>query len=103
MAVKTREELIEVVKTRYADDTSDEALMFIEDLTDTLNDYESKTTTSGDWETKYNELAVKYKERFFNTGKLDNNDSDNTDPDPDEYVAPKTYDELFETEREQEI
>jgi len=98
MAVKTREELIEAVKTKYSDDTSDDALIFIEDLSDTLNDYESKVTSSGDWENKYKELAVKYKERFLDTGKTDNNPSDPTDPDPDEYVAPTTYEDLFKTE-----
>ena len=102
MAVKTREELLEAVKTRYDGDTSDEAMMFIEDISDTLNDLESKVHSSGDWERKYDELAVKYKERFFE-GKIDNNPNDNTDPDPDEYVAPETYDDLFETEKEKAI
>ena len=104
MAVRTKEELLEAVKTHYGDDTSEDALIFIEDISDTLNDYESKVNSSGDWETKYNELAVKYKERFFDdAGKLDKNPSDHTDPNPDEYVVPETYDDLFETEREEAI
>lgn len=103
MAVRTKDELLEAVKVHYGNDTSDDAITFIEDISDTLNDYESKVNSSGDWESKYNELAVKYKERFFETGKVDKNTSDHTDPDPDEYVAPESYDDLFETEREEEI
>lgn len=103
MAVRTKDELLEAVKTHYGDDTSDDAITFIEDISDTLNDYESKVNSSGDWETKYNELAVKYKERFFDDGKKDKDPKDNTDPDPDDYVVPETYDDLFETEREKEI
>lgn len=103
MAVRTKEELLEAVKVHYGEDTSDDAIMFIEDISDTLNDYESKVNSSGDWENKYNELAVKYKERFFETGKLDKDETDPTDPEPDDYVVPQTYDDLFETEREEEI
>lgn len=104
MAVRTKEELLEAVKVHYGDDTSDDTLLFIEDISDTLNDYESKVTSSGDWENKYNELAVKYKERFFDDdGKVSKNNSDPTDPDPGDYVVPQTYDDLFETEREKEI
>lgn len=104
MAVRTKEELLSAVKVRYGDDTSEDALVFIEDISDTLDDYESKVSSSGDWETKYNELAVKYKERFFDDeGKKSKNPSDNTDPDPDDYVVPETYEDLFETEREREI
>ena len=40
--VKTREEIMEMIKTRVGEDTSDEAISFMEDVTDTLNDYERK-------------------------------------------------------------
>lgn len=104
MAVKSREELLEVVKKRVDGDMSEEAMAFIEDITDTYDDLVSQvsTATSGDWERKYNDLAVKYKERFFE-GKKDKDPDDNTDPDPDEYVVPESYDDLFETKREEEI
>lgn len=99
MAVKSREELLEVVKKRVEGDTSEDAMMFVEDITDTYDDLVSKVSTSGDWETKYNELAEKYKERFFE-GKIEKDETDNTDPDPDEYTAPETYDDLFEEVKE---
>lgn len=69
MAVRSKEELLEIIKDRIGEDTSDEAISFIEDVTDTLNDFE--TRAGEDWEEKYRQLdeewRIKYKERFFNT------------------------------------
>lgn len=95
MAVRTKEELLESVRRVVGEDTSEDAMTFIEDVTDTYDDLVSKTANSGDWERKYNELAVKYKERFFDSGKIEPNPDDNTDPDPDDYVAPERYEDLF--------
>lgn len=69
MAVRSKEELLAIIKDRIGEDTSDEAISFIEDVTDTLNDFE--TRAGEDWEEKYRQLdeewRIKYKERFFNT------------------------------------
>lgn len=75
MAIRTREEIMEAVRQRFNDDTSNDTLTFIEDISDTLNNYESSINT--DWEAKYNELKAqyqiidsnwrqRYRERFFN-------------------------------------
>lgn len=74
MSVRTREEIMEAVRQRFNDDTSDDTLTFIEDISDTLNNYENSINT--EWETKYNELNARYqnldnswrqryRERFF--------------------------------------
>lgn len=67
MAVLTKEKLLESVSERFKDDTSDEVLSFIEDITDTINSYDSMD----DWKTKYEENDAawrqRYKERFFST------------------------------------
>ena len=71
MAVRTKDELLEIIKGRIGDDTSDETISFIEDITDTLSDYEEKATNlnNEDWKTKYEEndkmWREKYRERFF--------------------------------------
>ena len=63
--------LLSKIKERIGEDTSDEALRFIEDVTDTIDDYESKTKDNTDWKKKYEdndaEWRKKYKDRFFNT------------------------------------
>ena len=76
--VKTREEIMEMLKTRVGEDTSDEAISFMEDVTDTLNDYERKLTEDGtDWKTKYEENDKQWRERYvarFNGSDVDYNE-----------------------------
>ena len=101
MAVRTKDELLEIIKGRIGDDTSDETISFIEDITDTLSDYEGKATKSDeeDWKTKYEEndkmWREKYRERFFNK-KVENEE----DEDFDDEVKSLSYDDLFEEKEE---
>ena len=87
----TKEQLLESIKTKFADDTSDETLKFIEDLTDTINDMDS-----GDWENKYKENDAmwrqKYKERFFQTPVEETTKDDVEEPEPEVL----TYEALLE-------
>ena len=68
--VKTKEDILKAIKDRIGEDTSDEAIAFLEDITDTLNDYENKTKDNTDWKAKYEEndktWRSKYRDRFFN-------------------------------------
>lgn len=63
--IKTREELMSMITARVGEDTSDEAISFIEDVTDTLNDYETKLTGDGtDWKAKYEENDKQWREKY---------------------------------------
>ena len=42
MAVKTREEILEELRVRVGEQTDDETIAFLEDVTDTLSDLETK-------------------------------------------------------------
>ena len=96
MAVRTKDELLGQLKVRIGDDASDDTLTLLEDITDTFDDYEGKTADTTNWKDKYEELDAswkkKYRDRFFNTTK----EEDETDVEND---APKKYsfDSLFET------
>lgn len=97
MAIKSREEILEIVKTRIGDSTEDEDIGFLEDITDTLDDLENKAKGDGvDWKTRYEEndkaWKEKYRNRFFSS---DNNDDDADDE--GEEKKPKTFAELFTT------
>lgn len=63
----TKEELLNSIKDKFNEDTSDETLKFIEDVTDTINSYEDNSKE--DWKAKYEqndaEWRQRYKERFF--------------------------------------
>lgn len=98
MAVKTREEILAEVKARVGEQTDDDTITFIEDITDTLSDLETKAQGDGtDWKTKYEENDAewrrKYTERFYSSSP----DDDTPAPKPDDTPKPKTFAELFTT------
>ena len=98
MAVKTREEIIEEVKVRVGEQTDDETIAFLEDITDTLSDLETKAKGDGtDWKAKYEENDAewrkKYTERFYSSDP----NPDPEPPKPNDTTTPKTFAELFTT------
>lgn len=105
MAVRTREEILDTIRSRLGDDTSDDALAIIEDIDDTLRDYE--TRAGEDWKSKYDELDAqwrkRYRDRFFQ--KADNGETtpddvkDDNEEDLKKESEVKDFDELF-TEKE---
>lgn len=70
MAVKTKDDLLAIIKERIGDGTSDEDISLIEDINDTYTDLETRISEAGDWKAKYEEndasWRAKYKDRFFN-------------------------------------
>lgn len=95
--IKTKDQLLEAIKERIGDDVSDEALAFIEDATDTLNDMSVRANGDGtDWKKKYEdndaEWRQKYRDRFFHGAAADEDTEDDD--------KPKTYryDDLFKEE-----
>lgn len=96
--VKTTSEILEAIRTVIGDNNDDSSLTLIEDVTDTLNDFDNRTKDSTDWKNKYAELdkewRKKYRDRFFS----ETNDNDDIDIDEDE-CKPKvrTFESLFET------
>lgn len=87
MAVKSRDEILESIRARVGEQNDDETISFLEDVSDTLTDLETKAKGDGeDWKTKYEENDAswrkRYTERFFSSDP-------NTDPDPDPDPDPK--------------
>lgn len=105
MAIRSRDELLELIRGRIGEDTSDEALAFIEDFSDTLTDYEDRISAAGDWKTKYDELDAswrkKYRDRFYSgTSGEDEGGPDRSGALPDDGIDETkalTYEALFET------
>jgi hypothetical protein len=78
MAVRTRDELLGSMRSVMGESLGDEALALIEDVTDTLTDYDSRIgedwkkqyeENNAAWEKKYNDNDTawrqKYRDRFF--------------------------------------
>lgn len=90
MAVKTREEIMNAVRARIGEDTSDEALAFIEDVSDTLESMSN--SDSENWKKKYEDNDAqwrqKYRDRFYSGGS----DDDDIEQPEDK---PLTFENLF--------
>lgn len=119
MAVLTKEELFAAVKETLGDSTSDNAISFIENITDTYNalveskEAETSDEDKTDWKAKFEENDTtwrnKYKERFFEGKREDGDPKSNVDlvnlnsttsTEDSEPETPETFDELFTQEKE---
>lgn len=72
MAVRTKEELLTSLRANLADETADDSIALIEDISDTLTDAETRANGDGiNWEQKYKDNDAnwrkRYTERFYNT------------------------------------
>lgn len=104
MAVLGREDYLARIQGIIGEDTSDEAMAIIEDMTDTYDDMNTRLSSSTDWKAKYEEndktWREKYKARFFSSnedtpsGVLGEQKEDVIDD-----GIEKTFDDLF-VERE---
>lgn len=100
MAVVNKDTIMERLRENFNDNDSDDVLGLLEDVTDTLNDYQSRLEENGDWKERYEqndrEWRQKYKDRFFN-----NDPEPDQEPEPDkdpEQATPTTFEELFHFE-----
>lgn len=94
MAVLTKEQLMEDVRTHIGDDTSDSALALIENINDTVNDLETRANGDGtDWKKKYEDndkdWRTKYRERFFSGAPSASSEE------PEEKHKKLTFENLF--------
>lgn len=96
MAIKTSEELLESIKTRIGDQTDDETIAFLEDVTDTMNDLNTRASGQEDWKKKYEkndaDWRKKYTDRFFTGGSGDGDEPPMNTKTEDN---PKTFEDLF--------
>lgn len=73
MAVLERDDFFSRIQQRIGDDSSEEAINFMEDMADTYNEMEKRANGDGvDWEQRYHDLdeswRKKYTHRFFSAG-----------------------------------
>ncbi len=65
MAILSREDFFTRIQNVIGTDNSEENISFIEDMTDTYNDMETRLNGDGeDWEKRYHELDESWKQRY---------------------------------------
>lgn len=102
MAILTKEQILDKLRARIGEDTSDEAIQFIEDVTDTFGDFETKVADTTDWKSKYEqndaEWRKKYRDRFFNSVETGDDPKPSPEATEEEENKKLTYDNLFKEE-----
>lgn len=95
MAVRTREEIMSQLQTIVGEDTSDETLAFIQDVSDTIgseNNAQRINELQQELTRKDEEWRKKYRDAFF-TGKPD----ESIEEDEPDNNKPKSFMDLFTT------
>lgn len=103
--VKTKDEIMSSLRGVIGDNASDEVLLLLEDVDDTLSvsndpeDWKSKYESSNEeWRTKYEEndrkWREKYRDRFY--GDVDDTEDRIFEDVPEVAVEKKDYNDLFE-------
>lgn len=94
--IVTMDELLKQVNSIIGENSSDESLSLIENVTDTFNDLSTKATNNDaeQWKNKYEEndkaWREKYKSRFMTGGT-----EPPEQPEPPETPKKRTFDSLF--------
>lgn len=101
MAVLGKSDLIAKINTMLGENPSDEALSLLEDVSDTITDYEKRSEGKEDWETKYHELdkswRTKYRDRFLSKPTEPEQEVEEDD-EPDESTKKLDFKDLFKEE-----
>lgn len=108
--VLTKKDIMEQVKGIIGENTDDASLKFLEDLSDTFDDLDTKSKGDGeDWKAKYEEndkeWRKKYQDRFFNGTQEDDKKDDPLEPsnppkdeEEEDENKPLHFEDLFTTE-----
>ena len=101
MAVLNKEQFLARLQERIGEDTSDEAISLLEDVTDTFTDYETRVADKTDWKAKYDEMDASWRKKYMDrfSGKTGEEVKEEQEEQIKEDSEPRTFDELF-TERE---
>lgn len=92
MAVKTVDEIMAKVRERIGEDDSDEAIGFIEDISDTLESF----SNTEDWKTKYEENDKKWREKYRNRFFSSKEEVEEDEIEEPEEKEKKKFEDLFE-------
>lgn len=98
MAILNRDELSNRLKEMFGDQDDEQSLTFMEDLSDTLDEYERNSNAErvSQLEGELSDLRDKYRERFFTP----RDEQEEPEPKPKDEEEPKklTFESLFTQE-----
>lgn len=89
MAVLSFDELIAKIKTKIGEDTSDESIELLEDVTDTFN----ANNDGEDWKTKYEENDKEWRKKYID--RFSGSSGSEPDEEEEEEEEKTTFEDLF--------
>ena len=92
MAVLSFDELIAKIKTKIGEDTSDESIELLEDVTDTFN----ANNDGEDWKTKYEENDKEWRKKYID--RFSGSGGSEPDEEEEEEEEKTTFEDLFKKE-----
>lgn len=95
MAVRTKEELLGALKAKFGDDTADDTIAIIEDISDTYDTMANAVSESGNWKSKYEENDKEWREKYRDRFYSDEPPEPSVPITNTEEKKPKTFEELF--------
>lgn len=95
MAIRTINEIMNSVKERIGDNSNDDDLSFVEDISDTLKSFSESESTITELRAENESLRKKYRDRFFSGNKKDDDDDDDDDGNDQDTHKCVTFDDLF--------
>lgn len=101
MSTKSKDEIIASIRKVVGENNSDEVIALVEDVSDTLDDYEARTADTTNWKTKYDEVDAMWRKKYMDrfSGKTGEEIKDEQEEQIKDDSEPRTFDELFK-ERE---
>lgn len=97
--VRNKDEFFNLLHERLGEDSSDEAISFMEDVTDTYNDLERRASSANsDWEQRYHDLDETWKKRYrhrFFSGEGGTPNAREPDNEPDDDPENISFNDLF--------
>lgn len=95
MAIINKQDLLDRLTAAVGEDKNDDVIALVEDLSDTIDDYESKVKDQTDWKSKYEENDKAWRNKYITRFKAGVVDDEEDEPDEEERPRPKTFEELF--------
>lgn len=94
MAIRSKDEILASLKSIMGEDADDNNLALLEDISDTIDNYENTVADTTDWKSKYEQNDAdwrqRYKDRFFSR---EIEDEEFKDEEPE--AVKVTFDSLF--------
>lgn len=98
MSILNREQLIEKIRTVVGDITTDSAISLLEDLNDTIDNYEEITKDTTNYKEKCEQIDKSWREKYTNRFYSAGDEEEDPGIRKDDTGENLTFDKLFKTE-----